>query len=246
MDLFALPPLAGILNAAYTALLWVADTIEPIAGTGSAAAAIALVTLLVRAALVPAGIAQAKAEQTRLRLAPLLRELQRRHRKDPERLRRETMRLYADENASPFGGCIPMLAQAPIVGVLYAVFLHPSIGGQANQLLTAELAGVPLGTGFVASLTGGTLDAATGGLFTAIALVTVAVAEATRRSSPPVGAPVTDHPGTAAVARMLPAAAGAGVLLVPLAAAVYLVITVGCTLVQRLVLRRTHPVGGDA
>jgi len=242
MDPFALAPLALILDAAYGALLWVAATIEPIAGAGSAAAAIALVTLLVRAALLPTGIAQAKSDQTRARLAPRLRDLQRRHRNDPERLQRETMRLYADENASPFGGCVPMLVQAPIVGILYAVFLHPLIGGRANELLTAELAGVPLGASLFGTLSSGTLDAATGGLFAGIALAMVVIAEISRRAFPPPDALIADRPGTARLAALLPFTAVVGAMLVPLAAALYLVVTVTWTLAQRLVLRRTHPI----
>jgi hypothetical protein len=55
------------------------------------------------------------------------------------------MQLYRDEGASPFAGCLPMLIQAPIVGLLYSVFLHPTIGGHPNALLTESLFGVPLG-----------------------------------------------------------------------------------------------------
>src|SRR6478752_5306396 len=115
MDLFAFPPLAALLDAAY----------GPLAGPSAAALAVVLVTLLVRALLIPVGISQAKAEQTRARLAPKLRELQRRHKKNPERLQKEMMALYKAENTSPFAGMLPVLAQAPVVGILYTLFLRP-------------------------------------------------------------------------------------------------------------------------
>lgn len=89
------------------------DLLTPLAGASAAALAVMLVTLLVRALLIPVGISQAKAEQTRARLAPKLRELQRRHKKNPERLQKETMALYRAENTSPFAGMLPVLAQAP-------------------------------------------------------------------------------------------------------------------------------------
>ena len=95
MDLFSFPPIAAILNAAYSFLLWLATLLQPFAGAASAAAAIVVITLLVRAALIPVGVSQAKAEQTRTRLAPKLRALQTRHKNDRERLQRETMKLYA-------------------------------------------------------------------------------------------------------------------------------------------------------
>ncbi|MGC5221100.1 YidC/Oxa1 family membrane protein insertase [Micromonospora sp. DT81.3] len=240
MDPFTLAPLAALLEAASGALLWVAATLQPLTGTSAAAAAIVLVTLLVRAMLVPTGIAQAKADQTRARLAPGLRALQRRHRDDPERLRRETMRLYADENASPLTGCAPILIQAPIIGVLYAVFLHPSIAGHANALLTAELGGVPLGASLVGTLTTGASDPATCALFGAIVLIIALVAEGTRRAFRPAD-DAASVPGPLRLVGALQFTTAVVATMVPLAAAIYLVVTVSWTLGQRLVLRRIYP-----
>ncbi len=90
MDLYAFPPIAALLDGAHALLMGLADLLEPLAGAASAAAAVVLVTLLVRAALIPVGISQAKAERTRARLAPRIAELRRRHANDPERLQRET------------------------------------------------------------------------------------------------------------------------------------------------------------
>ena len=160
MDIFTFPPIAATLDAAYGALMGLAALLEPVAGAAAAATAIILVTLIVRAALIPTGVSQAKAEQVRARLAPKLRALQERYRRDPERLQRETMKLYADENASPFAGCLPVLIQAPVVGIIYALFLHTAIAGHANSLLTEELFGVPLGTSFVGAVAQGGLDPA--------------------------------------------------------------------------------------
>ncbi|APZ33564.1 hypothetical protein BOH66_04210 [Microbacterium aurum] len=51
------------------------------------------------------------------------------------------MNLYRAEGASPLAGCLPLLIQAPVVGLLYSVFLHRMIDGHANELLTQTLAG---------------------------------------------------------------------------------------------------------
>lgn len=250
MDLFALPPLAAILDAVYAAMMWLTDLLSPIAGGASAAAAIVLVTLLVRAALIPVGISQARAEQTRARLAPRLREIQKRHKNDRERQQREMMRLYADENASPFAGCLPMLAQAPVVGVIYALFLHTSIAGHANALLAEQLAGVPLGTSVLGSL--GALDPATCVVFGVLVLIVCAVAEVTRRAfrPPTSGAGADASPLTSAGAQrvmgLLQYATAVVLLFVPLAAALYLTVTVTWTLAQRLVLRRRYPLPPEA
>jgi YidC/Oxa1 family membrane protein insertase len=246
MDLYAFPPIAAILDAASTLLMGLTALLEPFAGSAAAAASVVLITLLVRAALVPAGIAQARAEQTRSRLAPRLRELQRRHKRDPERLQRETMRLYAGEKASPFAGCLPMLAQAPVVATVYALFLHTSIAGHANALLTEELFGVPLGASLVGALSAGAVSAATLGVFAGVLAVIVAVAEITRRAlrtsiaDSAVGTPLSGA-GMARLAGLLPFTTAVFAAFVPLAAALYLATTVAWTLGQRLVLRRVFP-----
>lgn len=244
MDLFAFPPLAALLELAARGFTFLTDLFAPLAGTSAAAVAVVVVTLIVRAALIPVGVAQARAEQTRARLAPRLRELQRKHRRDPERLRRETMRLYQDEKASPFAGCLPMLAQAPILGLLYAVFLHPVIAGTPNALLTETLFGVPLGAGFVSGVAAGTLDAATAAVLGTIVVLIAVVGEVTRRVFRPAAAP-DDAAGPVvvpvAVLGMLQFATAVVALFVPLAAALYLLVTVIWTLAQRLVLRRVFP-----
>lgn len=251
MDLFAIPPVAAVLDATYRALMGLTDLLEPVAGGAAAAAAVVLVTLLVRAALVPVGVAQARAERTRARLAPRLAELQRRHRDDPAALQRATMQLYADEGASPFAGCLPVLAQAPVVGVIYAVFLHQQIAGHGNALLGQVLGGVPLGTGLVPAVAAGTASGATLLVFALLVVGIAAAGELTRRATAaggplaPAVAPTTPTPFTAPRTRgvlgalhLVPAAIAC---FVPLAAGLYLLVTVWWTLGQRLLLRRRFP-----
>ena len=242
LDLFSLPPLAALLGAASAALAGIADLIAPLTGSASAAASVVLLTLLVRITLIPAGIAQARAEQLRSRLAPRLRELQTRHRRDPERLRRETMKLYADENASPFAGCLPMLAQAPVIGLVYTLFVHTEIGGHANALLSEQLWGVPLGTSLVGAVASGAADAAMLAVFGGVIGVIV-VAEVTRRVLRVSQEAIAESPMGGAMRGMgaLQFTTAVVAAFVPLAAALYLATTVTWTLGQRWLLRRRYP-----
>jgi YidC/Oxa1 family membrane protein insertase len=241
VDFFTFPPLALILDLAYGALMALSALLEPVAGSTSAALAVVLMTLIVRAFLIPAGVMQARAEQVRARLAPRLRLLQQRHRTDPDRLRRETMQLYRDENASPLAGCLPLMVQAPIIGILYAVFLHPVLAGHTNILLTQTLWGVPLGESlFGASSAGTAPDPVSLVVFGGLLLVIAVVGEITRRSvRPEVGAA---PPPAARLLALLPFASVAVAAFVPLAAGLYLAVTVTWTLLQRLLLRRRYPV----
>ncbi|BAJ73023.1 preprotein translocase subunit YidC [Microbacterium testaceum StLB037] len=240
MDLFTLPPLAFLLDLTTRALLALTDTLTPLTGGLAAALAVVAVTLVVRLALIPVGVSQARAEQTRARLAPRLRVLQERWRKNPERLQRETMQLYRDENTSPAAGCLPLLAQAPVVGLLYAVFLHPTVGGHANTLLTHDLFGVPLGRSLVGALTSGTMDATTLAVFASLVVVIAGVAELTRRLLRPATDPSAPTWMTGMVGVLQFTTAGVA-LFVPLAAALYLTVTTMWTLGQRLLLRRRYP-----
>lgn len=263
MDLLALPPVAAVLDAAYRALMGLTHLLDPLAGTGAAAAAVVLVTLAVRAALIPVGVAQARGERTRARLAPRLAALQQQHRDDPAALQRATTALYAEEGTSPFAGCLPVLAQAPVVGVVYAVFVHPRIAGHGNDLLGHTLLGVPLGDSLLGSLTGGAATVATLALFGVLVAAIAAVGELTRRSvapggalasrpgpaePAPAGAPANPlaAPGTQRVLGALQFLTAAVACVVPLAAALYLLVTVWWTYAQRLVLRRRFPLDGAA
>ncbi len=240
MDLFSLPPLAFLLELTTRALLALTAVFDPFTPGAAAALAVVAVTVVVRILLVPVGISQARAEQTRARLAPRLRSLQERWRKDPERLQRETMQLYRDEGASPFGGCLPLLAQAPVVGLLYAVFLHPVVGGHANALLAHELWGVPLGRSLASALSTGTADAATLVVIGAIVVLIAGVAELTRRLLRPAVAPSAPA-WTGAMVGALQFTTAVVALFVPLAAGLYLAVTTVWTLAQRLILRRRFP-----
>ncbi|WP_279367232.1 membrane protein insertase YidC [Microbacterium testaceum] len=240
MDLFAFPPLALLLDLATRALLALTSLLEPLAGGLAAALAVVVVTLAVRVLLIPVGVSQARAEQTRARLAPRLRALQERWRKNPERLQRETLQLYRDEGSSPFAGMQPVLAQAPVVGLLYAVFLHAQVGGHANTLLTHDVFGVPLGRSLIGALTTGTMDAATLAVFGTLVIVIAGVAELTHRLLRPAVDPSAPA-WTTGMLGVLQFTTAMVALFVPLAAGLYLTVTTAWTLGQRLLLRRRYP-----
>ncbi|MEH3089980.1 MAG: membrane protein insertase YidC [Microbacterium arborescens] len=237
MDLFSFPPLAAALDAVASIIAALTSALEPVAGDVAAAASVILITIFVRAALIPAGVAQARADRARARLAPKLKELHRRHGRDRERLQRETMRLYRDERVSPVAGCLPMLVQAPVVGLLYGVFIHTMIAGHANGLLAETLFGIPLGSSLAGTVAAGGLALDAVLVFGSLIAVIALVGEVTRRAFRVADAPAALS-GALGVAQFATAVVAA---FVPLAAGLYLVVTVAWTLAQRLVLRRILP-----
>ncbi|GAA1141432.1 MULTISPECIES: membrane protein insertase YidC [Microbacterium] len=243
MDIFAFPPLTWLLDVAYGGLAGLSTILTPLAGASAAALAVVLVTLLVRALLIPVGISQAKAEQTRARLAPRLRALQQKHKKNPERLQKEMLELYRSENTSPFAGMLPVLAQAPVVGILYTLFLRPEIAGHPNALLEHDLFGAPLGTSLLHMLATGPFQLPTLLVYGVLIAIMIVIADITRRVFRPT--PVDDSPlsspGMLRIMSAMHYLTAVFAVFVPLAAALYLTVTVAWTLVQRVVLRRRYP-----
>ncbi|AMB58529.1 YidC/Oxa1 family membrane protein insertase [Microterricola viridarii] len=244
MDLYSFAPIAALLELASTAVNGLASLFAPLAGAQAMALAIVALTVLVRIALIPIGMSQARAEVTRLRLAPKLRELQSRHKKNPEKLQRATMELYAEEKASPFAGIGPALAQAPVLSLVYGLFILPTINGHPNALLGETFFGVPLGTSFLSILNGGAFwpgAAVFLGLFAVIAAVAftsrrVMLAQQQQQQDQ-AGAPAA-MAAISGVLSWLPFITVFFAMIVPLAAALYLTVTTTWTLGERAVLRR--------
>ena len=55
-------------------------------------------------------------------IQPLVAELKEKHKKDPTKLNKATMRLYKEHGVNPLGGCLPLLLQMPLLFALFQVF----------------------------------------------------------------------------------------------------------------------------
>ena len=63
---------------------------------------------------------------------PLVQEIQKKYKDNPEKLQKEMMRLYKEHGFNPLAGCLPMLLPFPMLIALFFVFQN-----------TIELRGVP-------------------------------------------------------------------------------------------------------
>ncbi|MDO9379722.1 MAG: membrane protein insertase YidC [Nocardioidaceae bacterium] len=238
MSPFDLPLIAPVLRHAGDLVLSLSDALAPLVGADhAAAAAVVALTALVRLLLVPLGVAQVRADLGRRRLAPLVAELRRRHRDTPELLRAKMLELYAREGASPLAGCLPVLAQAPVLAMVYGVFTQARLAGLPNLLLDQALVGVGLGTSLVQAVTAGALAAPGAAVFAVVLVVVATAGVVLARSTAPVeGAePV---PGGPALRYLAPVLSVGFACFVPLAAALYLATSAAWTCTERLVVRR--------
>jgi len=90
--------------------------------------AIIVLTVLVRLALMPLTIKQTRSMYEMQRIQPKIKELQAKHKDDKEKLQEETLKFYQENKVNPFGGCLPMLLQMPLMIALYQV-----LGGTAAK-----------------------------------------------------------------------------------------------------------------
>jgi YidC/Oxa1 family membrane protein insertase len=239
MDPFTLAPLGYILESAYRLVETISMFLTPLAGSWSAGLAVVALTLLVRTLLIPVGISQVKAEWSRRRIAPKLQALQRKYKKNPRLLQKKTMALYRAENVSPMAGILPALLQAPVISIVYALFIRGTIGGHANALLASTIGGVPLGASLAA--TGISWPGIL--VFAGLLVVIGTVAWLSRRVARRLAIGTVDAPATArlnSALSWLPFVTLIVAALVPLAATVYLATTTTWTLVERAILRRRY------
>jgi YidC/Oxa1 family membrane protein insertase len=241
---FVVNPLAPAVSLAHSALLSLVPLLTPLLGAASVAGAIVLLTLVVRAALVPLSIRIVRAERARLALAPVLDRLRRKHSADPARLLREVQAVHREAGVGQFAGLLPALAQAPFLMVIYRLCTAGVIAGGSNIVLSANLFGAPLAQGGVAIVSSaGVLSppalvfACVIALMCAVAFWSSSVAVARFRTAGGSGAGSPEAPVMQlALARIMPFGAVAAALAVPLAVSIYLLTSMTWAVAERAVL----------
>jgi YidC/Oxa1 family membrane protein insertase len=86
--------------------------------------AIVALTILIRFILYPLTHKGMVSMQKLKELAPELKEIQRKHKDNPQQLQAKMMELYSKNGANPMGGCLPILLQIPIFFAIYRVLLN--------------------------------------------------------------------------------------------------------------------------
>ena len=108
------------------------------------ALAIILFTVLIRFGLAPLFVRQIQSQREMQRMQPLVREIQRKHKGNRQKITEETMALYKEHGVNQFGGCLPVLLQLPLLFALYQALIRASnvvtlTAQQASSRAFAEL-----------------------------------------------------------------------------------------------------------
>lgn len=84
--------------------------------------AITLLTIIIRACILPLNIKASKSNQKMQEIQPEVKKLQEKYKNDPQKAQMEMMKLYKEKDVSMTGGCLPSLLPLPILMALYWTF----------------------------------------------------------------------------------------------------------------------------
>lgn len=116
------------------ALIWFSSV------TGNVALGIILFTIAARLVILPLTLSSIRSSRRMQELQPMIKELQRKYGKEPQKLNEETMKLYREYKINPVGGCLPLLLQLPIFFGVYQAVYHLFGGEQGRQYLSPAAA----------------------------------------------------------------------------------------------------------
>jgi YidC/Oxa1 family membrane protein insertase len=106
---------------------------------------IILLTVVMRAILVPLTVKQFHSMQRMQRMQPQLKALQNKYKDDKQRQQQELMKFYKENQINPLGSCLPLVAQLPVFISLFYMLrqdLRKNICPQTQAAYQAHYAAV--------------------------------------------------------------------------------------------------------
>lgn len=90
--------------------------------------AIIFTTILIKVLLFPLTLKQDKSMKAMKKIQPEIEKLKEKYGDDKEELNKKTMEMYQKYNVNPFGGCLPIIFQFPILIALFQVLRNTGEG----------------------------------------------------------------------------------------------------------------------
>ena len=129
--------------------------------------AIVGLTVLVRLSTVPLVVRQFRSQRELREHMPEMKRIQKRHKGDRERLRREMQAYYREHGINPLSSLMPMLVQIPVFISLYYLMrgdVKSGLFGDAGFLFVPSLTDKPHGAVLIALITAYLLSQISGSL----------------------------------------------------------------------------------
>jgi YidC/Oxa1 family membrane protein insertase len=123
---FAFTPIFQVM---FIILVGTYDVLRNLGVPGAIGWAIVVLTLAVRALVIPLYRRQLVSQRRMQLLQPEVKEIQRRYKGDSLKARTAQQELFKERGVSPLAGCLPLLLQMPLLFIMYSVIQN----GLTNQ-----------------------------------------------------------------------------------------------------------------
>ncbi len=117
-------------------LIAVYQFLENLNVPGAIAWSIVVLTLIVRAALIPLYRKQLVSQRRMQLIQPELKEIQKRYKGDQMKSRLAQQELFKERGVSPLAGCLPLLLQLPLLFIMYSVIQNGLTNQDPSAMLT--------------------------------------------------------------------------------------------------------------
>ena len=124
-----------VFQTMFIILIAVYQFLENVGVPGAIAWAIVVLTLIVRAVLIPLYRKQLVSQRRMQMIQPEVKEIQKRFKGDQVKARLAQQELFKERGINPLAGCLPLLLQLPLLFIMYSVIQN----GLTNQDPTAML-----------------------------------------------------------------------------------------------------------
>ncbi len=117
-------------------LLAVYQFLESLGVPGAIAWSIVVLTLIVRAVLIPLYRKQLVSQRRMQLIQPELKEVQKRYKGDQMKARLAQQELFKERGVNPLAGCLPLLLQLPLLFIMYSVIQNGLTNQDPSAMLT--------------------------------------------------------------------------------------------------------------
>ncbi len=112
-------------DALIKGIAWLLAAIYDIIPGASLGVAIIVLTCLIMLVLFPLTAKQTRSMIAMQKVAPQIKKIQAEFKDDKQKQNEEVMKFYQENKINPLSGCLPLLAQMPVLFALFNVLRHP-------------------------------------------------------------------------------------------------------------------------
>ncbi|MEO5885025.1 MAG: YidC/Oxa1 family membrane protein insertase [Candidatus Limnocylindrales bacterium] len=125
-----------IFQSLFVILIAVYQFLENVGIPAAIAWSIVVLTLIVRAILIPLYRKQLISQRRMQLLQPEIKEIQKRYKGDSMKARVAQQELLKERGVNPLAGCLPLLLQMPLLFIMYSVIQHGLTNVDPTAMLT--------------------------------------------------------------------------------------------------------------